>query len=132
MSPQPGIFYVNSKISCPDQLSTGVFHSWYEDVHIPDIFRTSGMKAAMRFQSTAPEDVERPYLALYPVKDVGFLSSPEFYSIPVHSDMLPNPSKYIFDVANFDTRHYVALSGEVWDPSQRKWRFHPIFHTRID
>ncbi|EON67358.1 hypothetical protein W97_06611 [Coniosporium apollinis CBS 100218] len=100
-----GLLYVNSKITS-SSLSADLFTRWYEDVHIPDIFETSGIKAAYRYQSTTPDSVERPYLALYPLKDLTFLQTEEFKSIPVHSEILPEPSHAVFDVADFDTRYY--------------------------
>lgn len=108
MSPTPGILFVNSKITS-DDLTPEIFREWYEGVHIPDIFVTSGIKSAFRYQSTTPAKVERPFLALYPVKDVQWLYSDEFKSIPVHSDMLPNESKAIFELADFDTRYYETV-----------------------
>lgn len=108
MSAQPGIFFVNSKITS-DTLSPQVFNRWYQDVHIPDILATSGIKKAIRYLSTTPEGAERPYLAVYPVQDVAWVRSDEFKSIPVHSDMLPNESKAIFEIADFDSRVYVLL-----------------------
>jgi len=103
----PGLLYVNSKIISP-KLSSELFTKWYEDVHIPDIFVTSGIKTAFRYYTTSPDpsSVERPYLALYPLKDVSFLQTSEFKSIPVHSDLVPTDSKCIFDLADFDTRYY--------------------------
>jgi hypothetical protein len=112
----PGLLYVNSKITSPN-LSPELFTEWYQDIHIRDIFLTSGIKSAFRYytQSSEPATIERPYLALYPVKDVAFLYSAEFRAIPVHSDMLPIKSKNIFDLADFDTRYYTnvgILEGE--------------------
>jgi hypothetical protein len=112
MSPIPGVLFVNSKITS-DALTPETFREWYESVHIPDIFVTSGIKSAFRYQSTTPDKVERPYLALYPIKDIQWLSSEEFKSIPVHSDMLPNESKAIFDLADFDTRYYETVETKV-------------------
>ena len=112
----PGLLYVNSKVTSPD-LSPELFTEWYQDIHIRDIFLTSGIKSAFRYytQSSEPATIERPYLALYPLKDVAFLYSAEFRAIPVHSDMLPVESKNIFDLADFDTRYYInvgILEGE--------------------
>lgn len=107
----PELLYVNSKITEPDKLSAKLFTDWYNDVHIPDIFETSGIRSAYRYITTSasPDDVERPYLALYPVNAVGFLQSAEFGAIPVKSDVLPEPSHEIFDVADFDTRYYKLI-----------------------
>lgn len=106
----PGLLYVNSKITSP-ALSPALFTEWYQDIHIRDIFLTSGIKSAFRYHTQSPEPakIERPYLALYPVKDVAFLYSAEFKAIPVHSDMLPVESKGIFDLADFDTRYYTNV-----------------------
>jgi hypothetical protein len=108
MSPTPGILFVNSKITS-DTLSPEVFTAWYEGAHIPDILDTSGIKSAFLYKSSTPDKVERPFLALYPVKDVQWLYSDEFKSIPLHSDMLPNDSKAIFELADFDIRYYETI-----------------------
>ena len=108
MSPTPGILFVNSKITS-DSLTSELFKQWYESVHIPDIFVTSGIKSAFRYYTTARNKVDRPFLALYPVKDLEWLNSAEFKAIPVHSHMLPNESKAIFELADFDTRYYATI-----------------------
>lgn len=117
MSAKPGILFVNSKI-ISDTLSPELFRKWYEDIHIPDIFVTSGIKSAFRYYSTTPDKVEWPFLALYPVKDVQWLFSDEFKSIPVHSDVLPNESKAIFELAHFDFRYYETITTKVKDGRQ--------------
>lgn len=113
-STEPELLYVNSKIVEPSRLSPELFTSWYNDVHIPDIFETTGIREAFRYYTTAedPSSIERPYLALYPIKSKGFLQSAEFHAIPVQSDVLPGPRHDIFDVADFDTRYYTLNSNE--------------------
>ena len=107
----PGLLYVNSKITS-SKLSPELFTKWYEDVHIADIFETSGIKTAYRYYTASPDAaaVERPYLALYPLRDVAFLQTTEFKSIPVQSDLVPTESKCIFDLADFDTRYYTNVA----------------------
>ncbi|KAK4891375.1 hypothetical protein LTR27_010029 [Elasticomyces elasticus] len=100
----PGLLFVNSKITNPDELSDEAYTKWYEEVHIPDIFKTSGIGEASRFLSIDPK-AERQYLALYPLEDLDFLQTDEFYSIPVHHDSIPG-SHAIFDFGDFDTRYY--------------------------
>lgn len=117
--PDPGLLYVNSKIIQPDKLAPEQYTQWYEETHIPDIFQTAGIDEAYRWQALDPA-AERPYLALYPLNDVGFLQSPEFKgnkindsrwtsaknpAIPVQEHKLPDTHR-IFDLANFDTRYY--------------------------
>ncbi|KAK4496019.1 hypothetical protein PRZ48_013288 [Zasmidium cellare] len=101
--PDPGLLYVNSKIIQPDKLSPEQYTRWYEETHIPDIFQTAGIDQAYRWQALDPA-AERPYLALYPLKDTNFLQSSEFKAIPVEEDELPGTK--IFNLANFDTRYY--------------------------
>lgn len=78
----PGLLYVNSKIIQPEKLSNERYTRWYEETHIPDILKTAGIDEAHRWQALDPA-AERPYLALYPLNDIGFLQSPEFKGIPV-------------------------------------------------
>jgi hypothetical protein len=104
----PGLLYVNSKIK-DSTLTPELFTKWYEEVHIPDIFKTGGITTAFRYISTRGNEVERPYLALYPLKDVAFLQTKNFRSIPVHSEVLPGKT-LIFEFADFDTRYYAHLS----------------------
>ncbi|KPI37341.1 uncharacterized protein AB675_10364 [Cyphellophora attinorum] len=103
----PGLLYVNSKITS-SELSAELFTKWYQDIHIRDIFQTSGINAAFRY-ITQVAKVERPYLALYPLRDLAFLTSDEFRAIPVVSEMLPAGAQDIFDLADFDTRYYISL-----------------------
>ncbi|KAK5674465.1 hypothetical protein LTS10_012853 [Elasticomyces elasticus] len=123
----PGLLFVNSKITRPSELSDEAYTKWYEEPlgacdianpsHIgwsPDIFKTSGISEASRFLSIDPKS-ERPYLALYPLEDLEFLQTDEFYcqsdpmadlvAIPVHHDSIPG-SHAIFDFGDFDTRYY--------------------------
>jgi hypothetical protein len=74
---RPGLLWVNSKLKQPDKVSPEDFHKWYEEVHIPDIFKSGGFKEAWRWESLNPAD-ERPYLALYPLEDLDFLQSAAF------------------------------------------------------
>lgn len=106
----PGLLYVNSKITS-SRLSPELFTKWYQDIHIRDIFETSGINAAFRYftRLAEPATVDRPYLALYPLRDLAFLTSAEFKAIPVVSEMLPEGAKDVFDVADFDTRYYISV-----------------------
>lgn len=106
----PELLYVNSKLTS-SKLSPTTFTKWYSDVHIPDIFATSGIKTAYRYETAAANSstIERPYLALYPIKFEGYLQSPEFRAIPVKTDVLPNGGE-IFEVADFDTRYYKLVT----------------------
>lgn len=86
-----GLFFVSSRITHP-HLSEDTFHEWYNQRHIPDIFQTSGFEEAYRWKimkdtrrrgrgsRREEEDVQRPFLNTYPLRDVEFLGSEEFKS----------------------------------------------------
>ncbi|KAK3384054.1 hypothetical protein B0T24DRAFT_72567 [Lasiosphaeria ovina] len=114
-----GLFLVRSKIMDP-ALTPEVFRQWYEQVHIPHLLGTGKIPASARYtlssSSPPPEDGQeptRPYLAVYPVTDLDWLKTPDcsFFTIPLHDDMLPNASKFVFDVAAFDARFFERVVG---------------------
>ncbi|KAI5360897.1 hypothetical protein Slin14017_G090720 [Septoria linicola] len=80
------------------------YNEWYEQRHIPDTFKTSGMAEAYRWKALNPE-AERPFLNVYPLQDVAFLGSDEFETIPIDDGQLPGSGR-IFDLVEFDTRCY--------------------------
>ncbi|KAL4950413.1 hypothetical protein BDW69DRAFT_57788 [Aspergillus filifer] len=96
------------------------FEKWYNDVHVADVLKTSGINSAARYHAfgTTPDSADWPFLALYPVPDEEFLASEEFANVPVaiESDLLQG-EKNCFDVAEFDIRQHRALvdvhAGEV-------------------
>lgn len=92
--PTPGILWVNAKIT--SDLSPFTFRKWYDEVHFPHVVVASGMKTAYRYESLDPA-AECSFFAWYPIKDKAFLTSEEFYKIPVTSNLLPGPSHLIFD-----------------------------------
>lgn len=107
----PGLLYVNSKITS-SRWSPQKFDEWYEKVHVPDVFQTSGIKTAYRYYVTSqePNAVDGPYLALYPLEDVSFLQTAEFKSIPIHTEIDQSGSESIFDLAEFDVRFYTNIA----------------------
>ncbi len=119
MAPVPGILFATSRIS-DDSLDGETFRKWYEDVHIPDVLATSGVDTAFRFKALDTEQAERPYLALYLFRDLEWLSTGEYFKVPLTSDLLPNQSKHISDVADFDMRFYQTLRSEDGSGSQGK------------
>ncbi|KAK3316782.1 hypothetical protein B0H66DRAFT_305683 [Apodospora peruviana] len=111
-----GVFLVQSRIAARSAkdtvLTPEIFRKWYEDVHIPDVLATPNIEAAFRYQiTTSPEKASHPYLAIYPLDDLSWVQDKEdaFFKIPLHSDVLPNESRFIFDVADFDMRFYETV-----------------------
>jgi hypothetical protein len=103
-----GLLSVFSRIIKPELLSDGLFTEWYAEEHIPDALGTSGMTTGFRYYAVEPPG-ERPWLALYPVQDLGFFTTAEFRAVPVESHRLPG--KKIFDLAHFDTRYYQFIDA---------------------
>jgi hypothetical protein len=100
----PGIFYVTAKI-INSSLTPETLKIWYDEIHFPDIIKTSGMKTTFRYDSLDPT-AERPFLYYYPVRDLAFLQSEEFFKIPTTNDLLPGPSHNVIHCVDFDTRYY--------------------------
>lgn len=94
-------------------LSPATFHEWYNTVHVPDLLQTPGVRSAARYVTspdTDNDDGSFPFLALYPSIDRAWLTSPtcEFLRVPLHHPMLPGPSHFVFDVADFVIGAYVV------------------------
>ena len=102
----PGILWINSKVTKPEELPIEVFERWYETVHIPDLIaaKPGGILASWRYKCVDPSR-EAPFLAVYSVPDLGFLQSKEFKAVPMTDEMLPdNGPIHLF--AEFDARFY--------------------------
>lgn len=97
-------------------LSPATFHEWYNTVHIPDLLQTPGVHSAIRYAAvTSPSspdtnDGSFPFIALYPSISLAWLTSPtcEFLRVPLYHPMLPGPSHFVFDVADFVIGAYVV------------------------
>ena len=104
----PGLLYAASRLNSPSRESSDVFNTWYNDIHVRDVLKTSGINSAARYETAAVPQDSSPwtFLALYPVPDIEFLNTEEFTSIPVTSDVLPGPTHSCMDIAHFDIRRY--------------------------
>ncbi|KAF9877117.1 putative alpha/beta hydrolase [Colletotrichum karsti] len=112
----PGLLFVNSKITRPGLIDEDAFFKWYDDDHIVEILQTSGIQSAFRFKDVTGSDADRPFLAMYPMKDIAFTQTKEFRNISVHSEMLPHGGP-VYDIADFDTRYYNLV--QVIDPTKK-------------
>lgn len=110
-----GIIHVISKISRTDILDLETFMKWYTEIHIPEIVNTSGIRSARRFVNVDPT-VDKPYLVLYPMDDIGFSQGEEFSKISVQSDVLPEPG-IIYDLADVDVRYDNLI--HIYDPTKK-------------
>ncbi|KAF1941454.1 hypothetical protein EJ02DRAFT_202598 [Clathrospora elynae] len=109
----PGILFVRSRISPASKqvLDEPTFLKWYDDLHIPEVVSTSGIKSAFRYidmHKTCPAS-PKPYLAFYPMLDLAFTLSEEFRGVRVESETLPG-SGVVYDLADFDVS-YLGFCG---------------------
>lgn len=101
-----GILFVPSKITRTDILDLPTYTNWYDNDHIPEVVNTSGIRSARRLVNVDPT-VDKPYLAIYPMDDLGFTQGKEFRSVRVKSDLLPGDG-IIYDLADIDV-YYLNL-----------------------
>jgi hypothetical protein len=99
------LLWANSRITNSLEFPESKFLEWYDKEHIPDIFVTKQVSSAVRYSNINPSDTH-PYLVLYPVKDINFLGSKQYYDIPITSKKYIGGEKKCYDVAEFDTRWY--------------------------
>jgi hypothetical protein len=101
---QKDILWATSKITKPDAVTPSTFDKWYNEVHIPDVLKTSQIHSAYRYKNIDPS-AERPCFALYPVDDTNFGDSKEFANIPSTSNLFPDNGS-VYDFVDFDVRFY--------------------------
>lgn len=104
-----GMLYVTSQIARKDIMDYDTYMKWYDEDHIAEILETSGIDSAYRYIDTN-KDALKPYLAFYPMEDIGFTQGDEFRKIKVKSDLLPG-SGICYDLADIDVR-YIGLIGK--------------------
>jgi hypothetical protein len=110
-----GLLYVESKITRPDILDEETYFKWYDEDHIAEIMKTSGIKSARRFKNVDP-GADKPYLAMYPMEDIAFTRGEEFKKIRIKSDILP-ATGIVYDLADFDVRYDNLI--QVYDPTNK-------------
>jgi len=114
---EPGLVFAQSRIYQPDLLSADLFDKWYDEVHIRDILKTGAIKTGIRWKAVNPNE-EQPYLTIYPLDRIDALKSEAVKGIPVHSDILPGPSNYIWDFVAYDARIYKHI--QTYEPEGTK------------
>lgn len=100
-----------------DLISDKDLMAWYDEIHIPDVVATSGMKTAFRFEALDPK-AKYPWLVIYPVNDIGFAGTEEFDKIPKggHKEI---GGRQFTDLAELDLR--IGVRTQVVDgPNAKK------------
>jgi len=54
--------------SCTDSSQEKEFNDWYNDQHLPDVFKTKEIKNATRYQIKGASSGEAKYLTLYEIE----------------------------------------------------------------
>jgi len=85
----PGIIVVRFKLRDSSDISQDLLEKWYDEVHIPDVLTTGGVKSAWRWKAADPE-YGNQNMVLYKLPDLAFMQDPKFQSIPITSDLLPS------------------------------------------
>jgi len=113
---KPGLLFVKSRVTKPDELSPTQFIEWYEKVHIPDVLSTNGADTAYRYTNIDPNG-EYSFLAMYPVGDISFFQSEEFKNIPDTSKPYFKDGR-ASDFAAFELRMYERI--QLFEPEGTK------------
>lgn len=72
--PAPGLMFVTSKAK--DHVSDEQYNRFYNEEHLPDVLKYGLCEIALRYKNTNPK-AKIPYLALYPIADAGYFTSPD-------------------------------------------------------
>lgn len=91
-------------------MSEDAYFKWYDEDHIDEIVNTDGIKNAYRYIDTNPK-ADKPYLAFYPMTDIGFTQGERFKKIRVKSSLLPGTG-ICYDLADIDVR-YLGLIDKI-------------------
>jgi hypothetical protein len=114
-----GILWVRSRIaqSAKDILDEETFFKWYDEEHIGEVVRTSGIRSGFRYldidktSSVGDEENPNPFLAFYPMADLSFTLSDEFRDkIGFYSKNLPGTG-IVYDLAEFDVSYMGFLNA---------------------
>lgn len=116
-----GVIGAFSKSTSPDLVPDDVLMSWYDNIHIPDVIATSGMKTALRFEALDPKTKYR-WLVVYPVKDINFAATEEFDNIPKGGHKKIG-GRMFTDLAQLDLR--ISARTQVFEASNaaKGWYF---------
>ena len=100
----PGIIFTFFKLRDSSQISQATIEKWWDEVHIPGMVASSGIRSAWRWQAANP-DYGKPNLVIYKVPDLAFLQSDEYKSAKKKSDTLPDAG-LIDQFVELETRLY--------------------------
>ncbi|EOD47858.1 Alpha beta hydrolase fold protein [Neofusicoccum parvum] len=106
--PTPGLLYVGASIK-GHALDEATFDKWYNEVHIPDVLSLpNGPPAAFRYKNANPS-APFPFLALYVLPDVDFVTSEELANAEWRLDGLPADRTHLEEACDFDRRQYEKI-----------------------
>ncbi|KAK5675134.1 hypothetical protein LTS10_012208 [Elasticomyces elasticus] len=77
-TPTPGLMFATSRPISPT--TEAQLNDFYQNEHLPDVLSYGAVKMTKRYKSADPNS-KFPYLALYPVDDVNYFTSPAFSKV---------------------------------------------------
>jgi hypothetical protein len=108
----PGLMYVRSQILDPNVTSDDLYNRMYNDEHLPDILARDIAKIALRYKKIDPAAQEWPYIALYPVPDATFMTSPQMGQLVEETRVSRTfGNRDIYDFVKFDMRPFEKIGA---------------------
>ncbi|KAL1902439.1 hypothetical protein Sste5346_001420 [Sporothrix stenoceras] len=112
----PGVFWISSNTSDEAVFPYTDFVRWYEDVHIPDVVNAdpeNPLPVERRYElvSGDTDAAAKPFLVIYKLPTLSFVTSEAFRHIPLHHKQIPEDGP-IAKFASFRGRF--ARHVETW------------------
>ncbi|OQO05031.1 hypothetical protein B0A48_08051 [Cryoendolithus antarcticus] len=107
--PTPGLMLVQSH-HLPTT-TENEYNDFYNNTFAPAVLRLSPATAALRYKLHSPKTAEATYLALYPLPDASYLSSPDLAN-------LIETTKMAGSLGPGEVKDYIHFSRSTWDKIQ--------------
>ena len=138
--PTEGLLYVAARIKSPPLVSLELFRKWYDEVHIPDLCNAKdGVTIALRYKHTSPkahiggeanDDVPWPFLTIYKLHDIHWLTTDGFLNVRHDSELLPAEAGHnAFGCFDAQLRSYKLIARSPEQPGTDRPKFVLTFET---
>ncbi len=101
MKGKPILWMVSLNFNVPEKEEE--FNKWYDEVHVPDVLKASGVIGASRYVATRASEGQPKYLAVYELETEqaidSVLASPELGK--AREDFHANWEQYVSDRSSF-------------------------------
>ncbi|KAK4894070.1 hypothetical protein LTR27_007654 [Elasticomyces elasticus] len=103
----PGLMFATSR-PIPPTTSTQL-NDFYQNEHLPDVLSYGAVKMTKRYKNTNP-DAAFPYLALYPVDNVNYFTSPAFSKVVEETKLSRTfNNKSFYDFLDFEIGSWTKI-----------------------